>query len=372
MKTSYLFVLGRDPELSRIEIESYFDSRNIKVEIIDESSDILVINIEKLDPEVINELGGTIKIAEVISNSDNYYDIEDSLTKANIYPGIKNKVNYAIEPFKTKLFSTVSDYLKDYFKKEKIKASFKRNLDPSSLSKKDFINDMINFIIFKNFIGIVRYVSDPKEFKRRDLGRPDVDYMKSISIRLAKIMVNISKVKSGQILIDPFCGSGTVLQEALLKNINVIGIDDDSNSIKQSKTNLEWLKNNYNINSNYQLIKLDARKMFSVIKKGNVIVTEPYMGPFIRKLPRLEEAQHLVRDLRELYDSIVRQAKEILNKDERIVIIIPIIRTLENKNIKIDFINIASAYGFTVIYKPVFYAYKGSKLHREIYVLEKN
>lgn len=372
MKRTYLFVLGRDPELSKIELESYLDVKNIEYEIIDENESIIVANIVDIKFNMIDDLGGIIKIAEVISSSDDYTEIENNLTKSNLYFGTKNKVVFYIEPFKTKLFSLVSDYLKQYFKDQKIKASLKKKIDPSSLVSKDFLNDVINLVIFKNFIGITKAVTNPKELKKRDLNRPSVDYMKTISIRLAKILVNISKIKPGQVLVDPFAGSGTILQEALLKRVNVIGLDTDDISIKQSKANLEWLKKEYNVNANFELIKLDARKMSSVVRKANALVTEPYMGPFIRKLPRLEEAKALVLDLRELYDSIVKQAKDILSKDERIVIIIPIIRTLVNKDVKMDFTSIASAYGFTVVYKPVFYAYKESRLHREIYVLEKN
>ena len=94
-------------------------------------------------------------------------------------------------------------------------------------------------MIYKKLIAKTIAVSNPLELKERDLGRPAVDYMKSISIRLGKILINLSKTKESQTLIDPFCGSGTILQEAMLNDINVIGLDVDKISVDQTKLNLE-------------------------------------------------------------------------------------------------------------------------------------
>ena len=53
--------------------------------------------------------------------------------------------------------------------------------------------------------------------------------------RLAKILINLSEVKDEEILLDPFCGIGVILEEALLQNINVIGIDKDKKAVDRCK-----------------------------------------------------------------------------------------------------------------------------------------
>jgi tRNA G10 N-methylase Trm11 len=60
--------------------------------------------------------------------------------------------------------------------------------------------------------------------------------------RLAKIMLNLSHCKPGKIFLDPFCGVGTILQEALLIQATVVGIDANSWCIAAAQTNLEWAK----------------------------------------------------------------------------------------------------------------------------------
>ena len=80
-----------------------------------------------------------------------------------------------------------------------------------------------------------------KPFRREEL---------AISPRLAKIIINLSEVKTKGKIIDPFCGIGVILFEGLLKNLNVTGIDIDKNAIEGAEQNLEWGKFS---NKNYKL-----------------------------------------------------------------------------------------------------------------------
>ena len=372
MEKLYLFVLGRDPELSLIEIGSLLESNNIEYEIFDNDKNIAVVKIKNFSESIIKKLGGTIKIAEIISNTNKLDEIEINLEKANLYNGTKNKINYYISAFNTNLKSFVEDFLKDYFKRIILKALYRKETTPSSMIRNEILKEGLDLVIYKNYIAKTIAVSNPLELKQRDISRPSVDYMKTISLRLAKILINISQVKENETLVDPFCGSGSILQEALLNNINVIGFDKSKESIEQAKKNLEWLKENYLIKADYRLFNLDSRKMSSVIKKADSIVTEPYLGPYIRKLPRIEEAKEIILDLSSLYSSIIKQASLMLNSGKRLVIVIPRLRTLENKTLFIDINSIAENNDFYLAHKPIIYAYSKSKIIREICVLEKN
>ncbi len=373
MKETYLFELGRDPKLSVIEIESYLQKKELKFEILETGKNIVVIKTENLDAkETTKQLGGTIKIAKVISTSGKIEDIEQNLNQQELYMGEENKTYYSVNAYNTDIDDYVLEYLKDYFKRIKVKAILKKDIEPSRLAKKELETEILDIVIYKNYIGKTVATTNPKEIKERDLGRPNVDYMKTISIRLAKILINLSQVKEKETLVDPFCGSGTVLQEAIIKGINAIGLDSDSNSIKQSKDNLEWVKQHYEAKGQYQLIKLDSRKMASVIKEADAIVTEPYMGPYIKKLPTMTEARELTLELTDLYTTVINQAARMLHTEKRIVMIVPRIRTRENSKVLIDFKSIIENAGFRSVYEPILYAYKESKLHREIWVLEKS
>ena len=59
--------------------------------------------------------------------------------------------------------------------------------------------------------------------------------------RLARMMVNLSACTAGKTLLDPFCGVGTILQEALLEKAMVVGMDVNPWCVKAATENLEWL-----------------------------------------------------------------------------------------------------------------------------------
>ncbi|MDD3678969.1 MAG: hypothetical protein PHT36_01860, partial [Patescibacteria group bacterium] len=72
-KENYIFVLGSNPALSLAEIISLFS----KDKILDSSREVTLLNTNKLNPEIINHLGGTIKVAQVFGEmSKNNFDLE--------------------------------------------------------------------------------------------------------------------------------------------------------------------------------------------------------------------------------------------------------------------------------------------------------
>ena len=61
----------------------------------------------------------------------------------------------------------------------------------------------------------------------------------SMHPKLARALVNISGVKEGEVLLDPFCGTGGFLIEAGLIGIKAIGYDISKNMAKGCKDNLK-------------------------------------------------------------------------------------------------------------------------------------
>ena len=107
----FIFVLGRDIELSLLELISYFEKENINYNILDKYQNILVVELDKVIN--INKLGGLIKIAEII---DNFKVFLDNLVFN------KNKINYTVND------EDIKELLKEKFKQEGIKAFYKTEI----------------------------------------------------------------------------------------------------------------------------------------------------------------------------------------------------------------------------------------------------
>jgi len=141
---------------------------------------------------------------------------------------------------------------------------------------------------------------------------------------IAAAMIYLSRWDKDRILIDPFCGSGTILISAALLGIkNIYGSDKDKKSIIYTQNNFNWLIRNSNISLNKaKFFRSDVRKISqNTNQKFNLIVTEPYLGPLkIKK----QDVDQQINKLSELYLKAFKEFKHILSKKGKIVIIFPV------------------------------------------------
>ncbi|MBW2963361.1 methyltransferase domain-containing protein [Candidatus Woesearchaeota archaeon] len=88
----------------------------------------------------------------------------------------------------------------------------------------------------------------------------------SLHPKLARALVNLTGAKSGEIVLDPFCGAGGILIEAGLIGYKVVGFDIDQIMLKRAKINLDYvgvkdcqlkLKDATTINKHYDYIVTD-------------------------------------------------------------------------------------------------------------------
>ncbi|MBQ5812477.1 hypothetical protein IIW29_02830, partial [Candidatus Saccharibacteria bacterium] len=86
-------------------------------------------------------------------------------------------------------------------------------------------------------------VQDIEAYARRDQARPARDAkVGMLPPKLAQILINLcGPLKPGATVLDPFCGTGVVLQEALLMGYHAYGTDINEKMIDYSRKNLEWL-----------------------------------------------------------------------------------------------------------------------------------
>ena len=195
--------------------------------------------------------------------------------------------------------------------------------------------------------------------------------MRSMSIRLAKIMINLSQIKKNQTLLDPFCGIGIVLEEGLLQGLNVVGVDIDVNICNSAKENLRWIKTKYNLKNDFEIINGDSRKINRYIKKADAVVSEPYLGPYLKKIPERKVAEVIIKELEEMYYSFLVNLRKIVKG--LVVIIVPSIKS-KSGIIKLNFEKVIKNAGFRRyelkenIKFPISYGDE-KKVIREIYVL---
>ena len=94
-----------------------------------------------------------------------------------------------------------------------------------------------------------------------------------MSPKLARCMANLARVKEGDTVLDPFCGTGGILIEAGLIGCKVIGCDIDWKMKKGTATNLEYAGI-----TDYKTHVVDVREL-EMYEEVDAVVTDPLEFP---------------------------------------------------------------------------------------------
>ena len=156
------------------------------------------------------------------------------------------------------------------------------------------------------FIGLPVAVLDTRSFYQR---RPSIrPFFRSIAlpVQLSRALVNLSRVKPGETLLDPFMGTGSILIEAGLMGIKPLGIEIDWKIIHGARENLDF----YGINAT--IVLGDARKIPFMDIDG--IATDP---PYGRAASTHGESS------RTIYEEFITSAAESLKNKRYMVFMAP-------------------------------------------------
>jgi len=348
----YCFILGNNPLLSLAEIFHYAEKGGTKMTIIDFVGTALIVECEapiKLDDWQTN-LGGSIKIGTIETRHSTINDLIKSLSADNLVQNYFTQHQQKII-FGFSCYGTLSsrNHRQIYNQGLRIKKELKQNgyksrlllgeygaLTSVQITKNDVLARGADILIVESennvFLGKTHTVQAFEKYSHQDYGRPQRDARSGmIPPKLAKIMINCAKTKSKDVLLDPFCGSGTIIQQAQVLGIqNIIGSDISKKAIEDTKQNISWQKQQYpQSTDNITLFTLDVKNLQKEIQSNTVdcIVTEPYLGPPLQKEPTDKEAQKNIETLEALYTDSFKSFSHVLKNGAIIVIVFPLFKT---------------------------------------------
>jgi SAM-dependent methyltransferase len=230
--------------------------------------------------------------------------------------------------------------LKDQFKQEGSGSRFvlpAPDSDPSCLSaaqvdKNNLLTHGAELCIWIHSqegvrIGITRWIQSYEEFAKRDYGRPQRDAKSGmLPPKLARMLINLGRTQETRSLLDPFCGSGSVLNEAALMGLDAVGIDLSAKAVQDSNANWRWMQANVpTCPGVLRAMKGDARQLHTLCEPlfFDTCVTEPYMGPPQKKAVPKHRFKVLCDELRELYIRALGEIRSVVKPGSRVVFIVP-------------------------------------------------
>lgn len=88
-------------------------------------------------------------------------------------------------------------------------------------------------------LGNKTHDSSRKFIRRKQKSRP-FSHPSTISPKLARVMTNLARVHVNSLVLDPFCGTGSILVEAGLIKCKILGSEINLNMIRGTKMNLNY------------------------------------------------------------------------------------------------------------------------------------
>jgi len=359
MKT--FFILGRNPELSRQEVLAFLKARSRTHKEILFQDNLLIIQTNEGERFDIQEFGGVMHLGEITFEG----------TKEELKSYIEKNEIISSDKFSYGVFGNEDPQpLKDKFKKEKKKASIKHGRKSIKFQNGELQeNPKADFYLFFHshentiYLANTTQTYDPTEVKNRDMNKPVRRESLAISPRLSKILINLSEAKPYSRLVDPFCGIGGILSEALIKKINVYGIDKEKQATIDAKINLHWLTKEYKIQTKYEIENKDSRRAPDL--QFDAMATETPLGKVLRKKPADNQAQQIITNFEAYMVPILKQFRKVKKPSAKIAITFPVIR-----NFHVDAQKLAERSGLRIHMQPILESRKDQFISRDILVLK--
>ncbi|MGE5393073.1 MAG: TRM11 family SAM-dependent methyltransferase [Candidatus Saccharibacteria bacterium] len=420
----YAFVLGRVYTLSLAELLCLLANMGVSYRIVACSPEVVIVETDKqIDAQAVQaRLGGVIKIIRLFDSFQKKGKEYPSQTLENYFTFKRVKNDYFSDYSGKRQFG-VSIYTLDpalRFREESQRIAFyiKKILQEEAQSVRAVVpqfpaqalssvlvneNQLLHkgaeiCVIAGNqrvFVGKTVVVQNYEDYGRRDYQRPARDERAGmIPPKVAQVMINLAgTLKPLDYILDPFCGSGTILQEAMLMGYRAIGSDIEQVAIENSEKNLEWFRNRYRVSpGRYKLFASHAAEISLHLPNFPVsaVVSEGTLGPIYVKPPKKAEMTANFKNLAKLYDQVFKEFKKFLKPGSRIVMSFPAYRQANYEYEFFPALDFIGQNGYTVVdpispeitakykflrvtdRKSIVYDRKDQIVAREIMIIENN
>lgn len=402
----YFFILGRNPELSIAEIVSLLKESGTKFALDLAIDSVLIISSMDLPDGFFERLGGSKKFGEVKGKINSLPDIEMDNILGDYLKEDKFRFGFSFYNFSKNEFKkaqmimykqglSYKKELKERGIKSRLVESREDELSSVIVHKEKMIDDGADIILIKYkeeiFYGKTLAVQDYNSFSARDYGKPGRDATSGmLPPKLARIMLNLATYKTNKVLLDPFCGSGTVILEALaLKFKKIYGSDKSKVAVQDTETNLIWWQQRFVIGDIPEIKSVSVEQLGNKYDKSSIdiIVTEPYLGPPLRGRENNDQMKSIQNELQELYKIALQEFLNVLKPDGRIVMIWPVFvdkrgdqlfLNLKDKldKLNLEIVNCLTDYDLSITQptkyrQTYYYSREGQRVCREVVVLKR-
>lgn len=388
----YIALLGRQPELSIAELERVF------VDVTWFSSQTACIRTDK--PIDIQRLGGSQKIGRVTLQLDttDWRRVSDAIVKhySKAWSTHEGKLTLGISAYdfnaSPREVQKAGLLLKSKLKHSGVSLRLIPNQEgalstaTSHHNKLGLANNKVELMVVRGKTRTIVAESTGAQnitaLAARDQGRPRRDaFVGMLPPKLAQIMINLAAgplhAKNKPLrLLDPFCGTGVLLQEAALLGFDVYGTDLAEKMIRYSHDNLTWLEKTLSVSSKWQLEEGDAMTT-QWQRPINAVASEAYLGQPFSAPPSPAKLTEVRGNCNHIISSFLKNLSKQLEAGTPVVLAVPAWKDTADNFSHLPLVDKVEDYGFeriqfaTVSSNDLMYFRPDQVVARELLVLVK-
>lgn len=414
--SDYLFFFGRTPKLAWVELLTFFPNATLF------QGNLAIVKKQEFEAkgltveEWIGKLGGVVKIATIAATVPSVTpEAVASVVAGELHD---KRLTFGVsagggdQPVTRRFLEETKTILESQGHRVRfVESRHGSALTSVVIAKNDLIDVTIVRDQGKFLLAHTEAVQDFESWNRRDYGRPYADPKSGmLPPKVARIAVNLAmraipatepgssvqgipghtfaalsaSARNDRVLLDPFCGMGTIVGEALLMGWNIVGSDLSVEVIDKARKNLEWLEGSHPskkdaILPTVKLFVSDATHVSEHLKPESVdaIVTEPFLGsteigdtrPVIRD--KQEKVKNMIKGLEKLYIGCLRDWQKILKPGGKVIIALPEYRIEDKMFFVKKVIDRCENLGYTISYGPIEYSRPEAVVRRQFYIFRK-
>lgn len=392
-----LCILGRLPQLGTAELESLYGAEHLKAVT---GAALLDIPAEEID---FKRLGGTIKTARILSvlpSTDwpaalaylkkaipgHLADIEGKLTLGISVYGLSLRV----EQLNRDLLG-LKKTIKNTGRPVRVVPNKTLELNSAQVLHNKLTHkggwELLVFLAGKEtIIAQTLFVQDIEAYAARDQARPKRDArIGMLPPKLAQTLVNLAAgplkkqpEEAARIrVLDPFCGTGVVLQEALLMGYSVLGTDIEARMVEYTQENLRWLiERNPKIEGQAAIETADATSY--QWPRFSFMASEVFLGRPLTALPPTDRLKEIINDANTITKKFLKNLAPQLREGQRLALAVPAWQKPDGSFIRLPVIDQLTDMGYTYLdlkhvrREDLIYYRSDQVVARQILILEKS
>ena len=362
---TYLAILGRQPAIGIAELERVFGGKSI-TPLSNQAVKIESDNFE------VQRFGGIPKAGRIVMEfpRSDWHQISQKIVAYYMHEWANSsgKITLGISTYdclvNAREVQKTGIILKQKLKKYDVSLRLIPNTEPahntavSHHNKLGLSKNKVELLIVKTdgnkiIVAESSGAQNITAYARRDQGRPKRDaFVGMLPPKLAQTMINLAygnviDERSKKVILDPFCGTGVILQEAALLGYSVYGTDLSEKMIRYSRDNLNWLADSHQVTFDWYLHEGDAMDT-KWRQPIDAVVCETYLGQPFCAPPSPVKLDEVVKNCNHIITEFLRNLGPQIKSGTPVCIAIPAWRDKNGRFTHLPIISTIARYG----YKP--------------------